>query len=313
MEENREMRQVYCDCLIELARKNKNIVIFEADLMKSSGTARFFKEFPDRAFDVGVAEANMMTIAAGMSTYGKIPFCTTFAPFATRRAYDQVFISIGYSKRNVKIVGTDPGISAELNGGTHMPFEDVGIMRNIPGMVVVEPTDANMLEKIMPQIAEHEGPVYVRMFRKKTPKIYQDTEEFDLFKAKEIKKGKDCAIICSGIMVSKAIEAEKALRQKGYDVGILNIATIKPIDKEAIIECAKYTNAIVTAENHNIINGLGSAVAEVLCENYPTPMIRIGVKDEFGEVGKMDYLEQRYQMSASHIEEAVEELIKAKK
>ncbi len=300
-----EMRQVYCNKLIELARKNKDIVILEADLMKGSGTTRFFEEFPDRAFDVGVAEANMVTVAAGMSTYGKIPFCTTFAPFATRRCYDQNFISVAYSKRNVKIVGTDPGIAAELNGGTHMPFEDMGIMRNIPEMVIVEPTDTAMLGELMPQIAEYQGAVYMRMFRKKTRKVYDESEEFDLFRAKQIKKGKDCVIICSGIMVSKAIEAEKRLREKGYDVGILNIATWKPIDKDAIIENAEYAGAIVTAENHSIINGLGSAVAEVVVENKLVPMARIGVQDEFGEVGMMDYLEKRYKMSDVDIEEAV--------
>lgn len=313
MLDNKEMRQVYCDKLIELAKKDKNIVIFEADLMKGSGTARFFEEFPERAFDVGVAEANMMTMAAGMSTYGKIPFCTTFAPFATRRSYDQNFISIAYSKRNVKIVGTDPGIAAELNGGTHMPFEDMGIMRNIPEMVLVEPTDAAMLAKLMPQIAQYKGAVYVRMFRKKTKKVYEEKKEFNLFKATQIKKGKDCAIICSGIMVNKAIEAEKALKEKGYNIGILNVSTWKPIDVEAIIKNAEISGAIVTAENHNIINGLGSAVAEVLIENKPIPMKRVGIKDKFGEVGKMDFLEQKFEISAEHIEQAVIETIKRKK
>lgn len=312
MLDNREMRQVYCDNLIELARKNKNIVILEADLMKGSGTARFFAEFPDRAFDVGVAEANMMTIAAGMSTYGKIPFCTTFAPFATRRAYDQNFISIAYSKRNVKIVGTDPGIAAELNGGTHMPFEDMGIMRNIPQMVIVEPTDAAMFNKLMPQIAEYEGAIYVRMFRKKTEKVYDETEEFDLFKAKQISQGKDCTIICSGIMVSKAKKAAESLKEKGFEVGVLNVSTWKPIDKKAIIAAAKNSGAIVTAENHNIFNGLGSAVAEVLVENILVPMKRVGIKDKFGEVGKMDYLEQKFEISYKNIEEAVIETIKRK-
>lgn len=313
MMDAQEMRQVYCNQLIELAKKNKDIVILEADLMKGSGTTKFFEEFPERAFDVGVAEANMVTIAAGMSTYGKIPFCTTFAPFATRRCYDQNFISIGYSKRNVKIVGTDPGIAAELNGGTHMPFEDMGIMRNIPEMVIVEPTDATMLEKLMPQIAEFPGAVYMRMFRKKTKKVYDEKEEFNLFKAKQIKKGKDCVIICSGIMVEKAIEAEKRLKEKGYDVGILNVATWKPIDKEAILENAEYSGAIVTAENHSIINGLGSTVAEVIVENTLVPMNRVGIRDEFGEVGTMEYLEEKFKISSRHIEEAVEETIKRKK
>lgn len=301
MLDNREMRQVYCDKLLEMAEKNANIVVFEADLMKGSGTERFFKAYPERSFDVGVAEANMVTVAAGMSTYGKIPFCTTFGPFATRRCYDQVFISVAYSQRNVKITGTDPGITAEINGGTHMPFEDMGIMRNIPTMVCVEPTDEAMLDSLMPQIAEHNGPVYIRLFRKKTEKIYELGEKFDLFKAKTIKKGKDCTIICSGIMVSKAIEAEKELQKEGLNVGILNVATWKPLDKQAILDCAKETGCIVTAENHSIINGLGSAVAELLCEEYPVPLKRVGVRDVFGEVGKVSFLEKKLQISKDDI------------
>lgn len=312
MLDNREMRQVYCDKLLEMAETNPNIVVFEADLMKGSGTERFFKAFPERSFDVGVAEANMVTVAAGMSTYGKIPFCTTFAPFATRRCFDQIFISVAYSQRNVKITGTDPGISAEINGGTHMPFEDMGIMRNIPTMVCVEPTDEAMLDSLMPQIAEHAGPVYIRLFRKKVEKIYEADEKFDLFKAKTIKKGKDCTIICSGIMVSKAIEAEKALKEKGFDVGILNTATWKPLDKEAVLACAKESGCLVTAENHSIINGLGSAVAELVSEEYPVPLKRVGVKDVFGEVGKMDFLEKKLQISAADIESAVTKAISAK-
>lgn len=312
MLDNREMRQVYCDKLLEMAKNNANIIIFEADLMKGSGTERFFKEYPDRAFDVGVAEANMVTVAAGMSTYGKIPFCTTFAPFATRRCYDQIFISVAYAQRNVKITGTDPGISAEINGGTHMPFEDMGIMRNIPTMVCVEPTDEAMLDSLMPQIAAHNGPVYIRLFRKKAEKIYETGEKFDLFKAKSIKKGKDCTIVCSGIMVSKAIAAEQELLKQGYDVGILNVATWKPLDKQAILESAKETGCLVTAENHSIINGLGSAVAELLCEVSPVPLKRVGVRDIFGEVGKMDYLEKKLQISAADIIDAVKNAIEMK-
>ena len=244
MLDKKEMRQVYCQKLIEMAEKNPKIVVLEADLMKGSGTEPFFKKFPNRSFDVGVAEANMMGVAAGLSAYGKIPFCASFAPFASRRCYDQVFISIAYAKRNVKIVGTDPGISAELNGGTHMPFEDMGIMRNIPQMVCVEPTDAAMFEKLMPQIADYEGPVYVRLFRKNTHTVYDNNQEFDLFKAKTIKKGKDCTIICSGIMVKKAIEAQKELERQGYNIGILNTATWKPIDQKKVLEAAKETKAI---------------------------------------------------------------------
>lgn len=194
-----------------------------------------------------------------------------------------------------------------------MPFEDMGIMRTIPDLVCVEPTDAAMLESLVPQIADYKGAVYVRMFRKKAHKIFDESDTFDLFKAKKIRKGKDCTIICSGIMVKKALDAQKELEQQGYDIGILNTATWKPIDKEMVIECAKESGAIVTAENHNIHNGLGSAVAEVLVENYPVPMKRIGIKDRFGQVGKMDFLEKEYNISISDIVQAVKETIKRKK
>ena len=191
MQDEKEMRQIYCDCLLELAEKDKNIVVIEADLMNCIKTDRFKAAFPERFFNVGIAEANMVGIAAGLSTCGKIPFISSFAPFATRRCYDQIFISVAYSKQNVKIVGTDPGISAEVNGGTHMPFEDMGIMRIIPECVCVEPTDAAMRKSLMPQIAAYKGMVYIRLFRKKTEKVFEDGEKFDLFKARSIKEGKD--------------------------------------------------------------------------------------------------------------------------
>ena len=201
MQDEKEMRQVYCDCLLELAEKDKNIVVIEADLMNCIKTERFKAAFPERFFNVGIAEANMVGIAAGLSTCGKIPFISSFAPFATRRCYDQIFISVAYSKQNVKIVGTDPGISAEVNGGTHMPFEDMGIMRLIPDCVCVEPTDSAMLRSLMPQIAAYKGLVYIRLFRKKTEKIFEEGESFDLFKARSLKAGKDVTIVASGIMV----------------------------------------------------------------------------------------------------------------
>lgn len=312
MLDNREMRAVYCDSLVSLAKTNPDIVVFEADLMKANGTAKFFKEFPERAFDVGVAEANMIGVAAGMSTFGKIPFCATFGTFATRRCFDQIFISAAYSKRNVKIIGSDPGISAELNGGTHMPFEDMGIMRIIPDVVCVEPTDEAMLEALMPQIAAHYGVVYMRLFRKKSEKIYEKGEKFDLFKAKKIKDGKDVSIICSGIMVERAITAAKILAEKEIDAEIINTFTWKPLDEEAVLSSVKKCGAVVTAENHSVINGLGSAVCELISEKYPVPAERVGVKDLFGEVGKISYLEERFSLRATDIAAAAERAYKRK-
>lgn len=301
----KEMREVYCEELIRLAKINPNIVVMDADLMKANGTGNFKKEFPDRYIDVGVAEANMAGIAAGLATFNKIPFINSFATFSTRRCYDQLFISVAYSRLNVKIVGTDPGIAAELNGGTHMPFEDMGIMRNIPTMTLFEPTDAAMLKAAMEDIVKLKGPVYIRMFRKKATTVYGEDFKFDFKRAIVVKEGRDAVIFCSGMMVSSAIEAANILSTEGIDAAVVNIHTWKPIDKDTIIRYAKKTRAVVTAENHSVINGLGSAVCEVLAENYPVNVTRVGVKDLFGEVGKAGYLAKRFELTAEDIASAV--------
>lgn len=313
MQDTLEMREVYCNCLVEEAKTNDKIVVVEADLMNCIKTGAFKKAYPDRFFNVGIAEANMVGISAGLATCGKIPFCSSFGTFATRRCYDQIFISVAYSKQNVKIVGTDPGICAEINGGTHMPFEDMGIMRGTPNMLCVEPTDAVMLKSLMPQIIAYDGATYIRLQRKKAEKVYQDNENFDLLKAKTIAQGKDATIIASGIMVSKALEASKILKDMGMSVGVLNIFTWKPIDEQSIIDAAKTTGAIVVAENHNIRNGLYSAVAEVVVNNCPVPMESVGVQDEFGEVGKMPYLAQKFHLTVDDIVQKTLKAIKRKK
>ena len=303
MQDTFEMREIYCQYLIEEAKTNKDIVVVEADLMNCIKTGPFKKEYPDRFFNVGIAEANMVGVSAGLATCGKIPFCSSFGTFATRRCFDQVFISVAYSKQNVKIVGTDPGICAEINGGTHMPLEDMGIMRGIPDMLCVEPTDSTMLKALMPQIIAYKGATYIRLQRKKAETVYQEGEKFDLFKAKKIASGKDATIIASGIMVSKALQAREELKKQGLDVGVLNVFTWKPIDKEAIIECAKESGAIVVAENHNVHNGLYSAVSEVIVANKPVPMESVAVMDEFGEVGKMPYLAKKFHITEEDIVE----------
>ena len=312
MTDNMEMREVYCQSLIEEAKRNDKIVVVEADLMNCIKTGPFKKAFPDRFFNVGIAEANMVGVSAGLATCGKSPFCSSFGTFATRRCYDQVFISVAYSKQNVKIVGTDPGICAEINGGTHMPLEDMGLMRNIPHMLCVEPTDSAMLKALMPQIIAYEGATYIRLQRKKAETVYDEKDTFDLFKAKTVSKGKDATIIASGIMVSKAVEASKTLKDMGYDVGVINTFTWKPIDEQAIIDCAKNSGAIVVAENHNIRNGLYSAVAEVVVASHPVPMESVAVMDEFGEVGKMPYLSERFGLRACDIVEKTLKVIKRK-
>lgn len=312
MQDTFEMREIYCQSLIEAAKTNKNIVVVEADLMNCIKTGPFKKEFPDRFFNVGIAEANMVGVSAGLATCGKIPFCSSFGTFATRRCFDQVFISVAYSKQNVKIVGTDPGICAEINGGTHMPLEDMGIMKGIPQMLCVEPTDSVMLKALMPQIIDYKGATYIRLQRKKAETVYSEGEKFDLFKAKKIVSGKDATIIASGIMVSKAVEAREELKNQGYDVGILNVFTWKPIDEQAIIECANESGAIVVAENHNVHNGLYSAVSEVIVANKPVPMESVAVMDEFGEVGKMPYLSKKFHLTKEDIVEKTLKAIKRK-
>jgi transketolase len=309
---NRNLRDIYVDLLIEYAEKNPNVVIVEADLMKALGTTKFYERFPDRTINVGVAEANMIGVAAGLANMGKLPFTHTFTPFATRRVFDQVTLSIAYSKLNVKMVGSDPGVMAELNGGTHMSLEDVGIMRNIPTMTIVEPVDGVQLAALFPQIAEHQGPVYIRLLRKGFSPIFKEGQTFELGKATTILEGHDVSIFATGIMVQEALDAHNLLAEQGISASVINIHSVKPIDKEAIIKEAKKTNAIVTAENHNIINGLGSAVAEVLAENYPTVMERIGTKDHFGEVGQANFLMEKFELKAKNIYDAAIRVVNRK-
>ncbi len=299
---SKDMRDVYTDTLIEMAEKDSNIVILEADLMRATGSDPFRERFPERTFNVGVAEANMVSIASGLSAAGKIPFPASFGCFAARRTFDQFFLSANYARLNVKLIGTDPGVSAAYNGGTHMPFEDIGIMRIIPGLVVFEPADPVSLKKLLYKSAYHKGCTYMRLQRKGMDTIYDENEEFELGKGKVLKEGNDLTIIASGyIMVPEALKAAELLEQKGVSSTVIDMHTIKPIDAELVLKYAEKTGAVVTCENHQIINGLGSAVAEVLSENLPTPLKRIGINDEFGEVGTLDYLKTRFALNAFDI------------
>lgn len=304
-----EMRQVLAAELEKLMSENENIVVIDSDLSKPNGLAGLKNKFPDRAINIGIAEQNMACVAAGMSSYGMIPFISTFTPFATRRICDQIAVSCAYAKQNVKIIGTDPGISAEFNGGTHMSMEDIGVLRSIPEIVIFEPTDNTQLKKALPQIVNYYGVVYIRTFRKNTPDIFDETCDFDLFKAAKVTEGKDLSIFCSGIMVSETLTANEKLKSMGIDAEIINIHTIKPIDKAAVVASAKKTGAVLTVENHNVIGGLKSAVCEVLMEEFPVPLRAVGVQDKFGQVGKMPYLKEQYSMRAEDIvKKAVEVL-----
>ena len=307
-----DMRTAYCESMIELAEKDDRIVALDADLMGAMGMKPFAKQFPERTVDCGIQEANMIGVACGLSVWGKIPFAHTFGPFCTRRACDQIFMSGAYNHANVKVVGSDPGITAAYNGGTHMPFEDMGIMRGIPTMTVVEPTDIVMLKSLMPQIANNYGMYYMRLVRKGVKKIYEPGSEFTIGKAVTIKDGADVTIIASGYCVAEAISAAKILSDEGIDARVLNVFTWKPLDEETILKAAQETGAIVTAENHNIINGLGSAVSELLVKNRPVPMEMVGVQDEFGEVGPVDYLRERFGLIDANIVDAVKKVMKRK-
>ena len=306
------MRDAYCQSLMALAEKDERIVALDADLMGAMGMKPFRKAFPERTIDCGIQEGNMIGTACGLAVQGKIPFAHTFAPFCTRRACDQIFISGAYNRANVKVVGSDPGITAAYNGGTHMPFEDMGIMRGIPTMMVVEPADIVQLKNLIPQIAHYEGIVYMRLVRKDVNKVYAEGSEFELGKAAVLSEGTDVTIIASGYCLTEAISAAKLLAEQGINAGVMNIFTWKPIDTEAILKAAKTTGAIVTAENHNVINGLGSAVAEVLVKNYPVPVEMVGVQDEFGEVGPVDYLRERFGLTDKNIVEACKKVIARK-
>ena len=295
-----EMRAVYAACLAEMMEKDKHVVILDADLGKASGTLGLRAKFPEQSFDCGVAEQDMASIAAGLSSYGFKPWIESFTPFATRRICDQIAISISYAKRNVKIVGTDPGISAELNGGTHMSMEDIGVIRSIPGMVIFEPVDEVQLRAAMPVLNEYDGPVYVRLFRKQLPVVFGEDYKFDLFKADTIKEGKDLTIFVSGMLTADVVEASKKLAEEGIDAEIINVHTIKPIDKGTVVASARKTGAVLTVENHNVIGGLQSAVLEALAMEK-IPVVAVGVQDHFGEVGKLPYLREATGLTVENI------------
>lgn len=307
-----EMRKVYGDTMIKLAEKNDKIVVIDCDLSLSMGTKEFYSVYPERAFNVGIQEANACCVAAGLSTLGYVPFVHTLAVFATRRICDQIFLSCSYAGRNVKIIGGDSGICATMNGGTHMAFEDIGVLRSIPDITIVEPTDNAMMTKLLPIIAETYGVFYVRYPRRMTVPVYDDNEDFTIGKAKLLKDGSDITIIASGLTVSESINAAKMLEADGISARVVDMFTIKPIDREIIIDSALKTGVILTVENHNVIGGLGSAVSEVLSENCPTLLKRMGVNEEFGEVGTQDYLADRYKLTAKYIYEESKNLLKKK-
>lgn len=298
-------RQSYGEALRDLGKENENIVVFDADLAEATKTSLFKKEFPNRFFDMGISEQDMVSTAAGISTCNKIPYVSSFAMFLAGRAYEQIRNSVGYPHLNVKLCATHAGITVGEDGATHQCLEDISLMREIPGMTVMCTSDDIQTKWAVKEISKINGPVYLRLCRLASPIIYDDGTTFEIGKAVQIGDGNDATIIATGITVSEAIKAKEELLKEGINVRVLDIHTIKPIDKEAIIKCAKETKKIITIEDHNIIGGLGSAVCEVLAEEYPCKVVRMGIKDCFGKSGNASKLMEYYGITSKNIIEEV--------
>ena len=306
-------REAYGKALAALANTNENVVVLDADLSKSTKTADFKAVAPEKFFNMGIAEGNMMGVAAGLSTCGKIPFVSTFAMFAAGRAFEQIRNSICYPKLNVKVCATHAGLTVGEDGASHQAIEDISLMRGVPNMVVINPADDIETEAAIKAVAEMEGPCYVRLGRMAVSRVNDEANyNFVIGKGITLAEGNDVAIIATGIMVEAALEAKEELAKEGINARVINIHTIKPIDEELIIKAAKETGVIVTAEEHSIIGGLGSAVAEVVSENCPVPVLRVGVKDTFGESGKPNELLEKYGLTSNDIVNKVKEVIKLK-
>ena len=313
MSKNIATREAYGKALAALANTNENVVVLDADLSKSTKTADFKVVAPERFFNMGIAEGNMMGVAAGLSTCGKVPFVSTFAMFAAGRAFEQIRNSICYPKLNVKVCATHAGLTVGEDGASHQAIEDISLMRSVPNMVVINPADDIETEAAIKAVAEMEGPCYVRLGRMAVSRVNDETNyNFVIGKGITLAEGNDVAIIATGIMVEAALEAKEELAKEGINARVINIHTIKPIDEELIIKAAKETGVIVTAEEHSIIGGLGSAVAEVVSEKCPVPVLRVGVKDTFGESGKPNELLEKYGLTSNNIVNKVKEVIKLK-
>lgn len=300
-----EMRNVYANTLIELSKENEKIVALEADLMGAISMKSFMNERREQFINCGIMEANMVGVSCGMSLVGFVPFMHTFGPFATRRCFDQIFLSAAYAGLNLKIIGSDAGVSASHNGGTHMPFEDIALMRAVPEATVIEVSDTIMFEDLIKQVSEIHGVHYLRIVRKKMRQLYEEGSTFEIGKGIVLKDGTDVTIVATGIMIDEALKAHEILKEKGISAAVIDMFTIKPIDEELLIEYAKKTKFVVTAENHNIIGGLGSAVSEVLSEKCPTLLKRVGVNDRFGQVGEQEFLQEEYGLTAENIVKTV--------
>lgn len=305
MSEKIATRQSYGEALVELGRKNKDIVVLDADLSTATKTELFAKEFPDRFIDVGISEQDMMGTAAGLSTCGKIPYASTFAVFAAGRAYDQIRNSICYPNLNVKICATHAGVTVGEDGATHQMLEDLSLMRTIPNLTVMSTSDDTQTRWAVEEISKINGPVYLRLARLATPIIYDNTQKFEVGKAIQIGEGTDATVFATGVCVAEALKAKEELSKEGIDIRVVDVHTIKPIDNEMIVKCAKETKRLISVEDHNVIGGLGSAIAEVLATEYPARLQRMGINDKFGKSASAEELMKHYKIDAKAIIEII--------
>ncbi len=305
----REVFQVFSETMRELIENDSDVVYIDADLMSSLKSKDLWKDYPKNVINTGIQEANMMGVAAGMYLYGKKPYVHSFAPFATRRCFDQIYISIGYAQKGIRIIGSDPGICATDNGGTHMTFEDIALIRTIPGSVIFDISDGIMFDKVLRLSKDNCGVNYIRVPRRGVPDIYFDDEEFEVGKAKKIHEGTDCTVIASGIMLQTAIEAIEILLKKGIKIDLIDPITIKPLDQDMIISSAKVTGKVVTIENHSIYGGLGGAVAELLSEKFPVKIKRMGINEQYGQVGNELFLRQQYSLTVEDLVASIETIM----
>lgn len=300
-------RESFGKALVELGKENKDVVVLTADLAGATKTSLFEKEFPDRFINVGIAEQNLIGISAGLATTGKIPFASTFAMFAAGRAYDQIRNSVAYPKLNVKICGTHAGVTVGEDGATHQMLEDLSLMRSIPNMTVLCPSDDTQTKWAIKEMAKFDGPVYIRLARVATPVIYDENQKFEIGKMVQIGDGTDATIFATGVEVAETLKAKEKLEKENINIRVVDVHTIKPIDREMIVKCAKETKKIITIEDHSIIGGLGTAICEVLSEEYPTKVIRMGMNDKFGKSGKAEQLLKYFKLDNQAIIEKVKE------
>lgn len=306
-------KSVFAKAVEEIAQSDPKVVYLDADLMNSSGTYKFWKGNPKQAVNCGIAEANMMGVAGGLSAVGMKPYVHTFGPFASRRCFDQVFLSIGYAGNSARIWGSDPGVTAAFNGGTHMPFEDMALMRSVPTATVLDLADGVQFDWVLRNVKDREGLTYMRSTRKSYKKIYEEGSTFEIGKGNVIHDGTDVTVIAAGLMVSEAMQAATELKAEGISVRVVDMFTVKPLDTDLVIQCARETGAIVSSENHNIIGGLGDGVASALLEaGVPVAFKKHGVMDQFGQVGPAEYLQEVFGLTAEKLKEIIRETVAKK-